>query len=155
MQIDVPDELIAEVAAVAEHSGTSAEALVAESLVEALKMRRVPGVLFVDGATGRRARIAGTGIDVFEVADAFVVCDRDVSRLERELPQLQPEQIRVALRYYEAYPEDIEPRLRSDDAVAAELAALWDAHPHTSPGWRTRQHSAQPQSEGPISERPR
>ena len=36
-------------------------------LIEAVKMRRCPGVTFADGPTGRRAKIAGTGIDIWEL----------------------------------------------------------------------------------------
>ncbi len=34
---------------------------------EEIRTRRVPGIVFVDGATGRRAALAGTGLDVWEV----------------------------------------------------------------------------------------
>ena len=39
---------------------------------EAEKMRRVPGIVFADGPTGRRARITGTGIDVFELISGYL-----------------------------------------------------------------------------------
>ncbi len=134
MQVELPDELVAEATTVAERSGRSAEALIAETLSESLKMRRIPGIVFADGATGRRARIAGTGVEVFEVIDAYELFGRDVQRLSRDLPELRPEQIEAAIAFYEAYPEDIAPRLRPDEEVEVELRSLWSRYPMTRPG---------------------
>ena len=39
--------------------------LASELLAEAAKMRRCPGVVFADGPSGRRARVEGTGIEVW------------------------------------------------------------------------------------------
>ena len=44
-----------------------------KELSEEEKMRRVPGILFVDGATGRRARVQGTGLEVFEIIHGYEV----------------------------------------------------------------------------------
>ena len=40
-------------------------AMTTELLDEAIRMRRAPGVLFVDGPTGRRAVLAGTALEVY------------------------------------------------------------------------------------------
>ena len=34
---------------------------------EAVKMRRAPGIVFADGPSGRRAVVAGSGLDVWEI----------------------------------------------------------------------------------------
>ncbi|MBA2345920.1 MAG: hypothetical protein H0V83_12655, partial [Rubrobacter sp.] len=39
-------------------------------LREALRMRRVPGIVFVDGLDSRRAAVAGTGLEVWEIVAA-------------------------------------------------------------------------------------
>jgi hypothetical protein len=44
--------------------------LLKKELVEAVKMKNYPGIISADGATGRRARVSGSGIDVREMATA-------------------------------------------------------------------------------------
>ena len=88
-----------------------------ETLSEVEKMRRVPGIVFVDGAAGRRARIAGTGLDVFEVIDALRSCWGDRAALARAFETLTPQQLQAAYDYYEAFPEEIDARLAADDQI--------------------------------------
>jgi ribosome-binding factor A len=64
MQIEIPDELAAAAAEIADKAGQDVESLIAEMVTEAIKMRRVPTIHFEDGATGRRACVPGTGIPI-------------------------------------------------------------------------------------------
>ena len=58
---DLPAEgVVGAVAEIAAKTGQDVQSLVAEMVTEAIKMRRVPGIVFADGATGRRARVGGT-----------------------------------------------------------------------------------------------
>ena len=57
--------------------------MTADLLTEAEKMRRVPGIIFADGPTGRRARIAGTGLEVFEVIASYRGMGQDWERLKK------------------------------------------------------------------------
>ena len=59
MQINLPDELAAQLAEIAEQTGQAVESLVVEMVTEAIKMHRVPGIVFASGGTGRRARVGG------------------------------------------------------------------------------------------------
>jgi uncharacterized protein (DUF433 family) len=142
MELKIPDELLAAVKEIADKTGQDAESLVAEMVTEAIKMRRVPGILFADGATGRRARIGGTGIEVFEVIDAYEIFGRDREKLEQDLKQLDSDQIDAALAYYEAFPEDIAPRLKSDEQVHAEAEAMWAKYPWMKADWPGRRPGA-------------
>ena len=87
-------------------------------------MRRCPGIIFTDGPSGRRATVAGTGIDVWEVVRAFRACSEDPRALERALPQLSAPQIQAALYYYRLHSDEIDERLRLEDQLAAELESL-------------------------------
>ena len=138
MDIKIPDELATEVAAIAEQTGQSAADLFAEMVVEALKMRRVPGILFADGPSGRRARIGGTGIDVFEVIDRYERTGKDRDELQRIFHWLSAHQLTAAVEYYEAFPAEISARLRTDDADRESLEALWRKYPQISPNWPGR-----------------
>lgn len=142
MQIEIPDELAAAVEEIAAKTGQDTASLVAEMVTEAIKMRRVPGIVFADGATGRRARVGGTGIEVFEVIGLYEAVDRDRQRVQENVPQLDPYQIDMAIAYYEAYPEDITPYLHTEEEDVAAIEALWREIPQTSPTWPGRRPGA-------------
>lgn len=151
MQIEIPDELGANVAKMAEETGQDVGSLAAEMLTEAIKMRRVPGILFADGATGRRARIGGTGIEVFEVIDRYELVGRDRFRLQELFDWLAPHQIEDAITYYEAFPDEIRAHLHTDEEDRAAIEALWREIPQTSPDWPGRR----PVAKRPVPERAR
>jgi uncharacterized protein (DUF433 family) len=103
-------------------------------LSEAVKMRRIPGIVFVDASGEREARIAGTGIDVFEVVRDYRAMGCEWDALRRAYHWLQERQLRAALAYAEAYPEEIEARLKAEEAWTPER--IWATYPFTKPSWR-------------------
>ncbi len=94
-----------------------------ETLTEAEKMRRVPGIVFADGPTGRRARIAGTGIDGFEVIGPYREMGESWESLREAFHWLSEPQLRAALAYFEAFPEEITGRLSRQAAISPEYIA--------------------------------
>ncbi|MFP5286990.1 MAG: DUF433 domain-containing protein [Thermoanaerobaculia bacterium] len=109
--IDLPQDLEQEIAREAERRGQTWSSVTTDLLTEAVRMRRVPGIVFGDGPTGRRAVVAGSGIDVWEVIATWQEGGRDFEQLRRNYDWLSEAQLRAALRYYELYPEEIEARL--------------------------------------------
>lgn len=91
-----------------------------EVLSEAARMRRVPGIIFADGPTGRRARIAGTGIEVFEVIGHVHAVGDDWAASRAWHDMLSDAEFAAARAYYEAFPAEIDARL----AEAARSEAL-------------------------------
>jgi len=85
--------------------------MTAELPEEAVRMRRAAGVVFVDGPAGRRAVVAGTGLDVWEVISTWRENGQNDAGLRRSYPWLTEPQICSALWYYEIYPKEIEARL--------------------------------------------
>jgi uncharacterized protein (DUF433 family) len=83
-------------------------------------MRRAPGILFTDGLAGRRAVIAGTGLDVCEVIAAWRAADEDFERLRAGYSWLSEPQLRAALSYYQLYPEEIDARLERERSWTPE-----------------------------------
>ena len=79
-------------------------------------MRRCPGILFADGPTGRRARIAGTGLDVWEVIATYKSLGKNLKRLRTAYPQLDEIKLRAALSYYACYPAEIDGRIAENEA---------------------------------------
>lgn len=96
----------------------------ARLLKEAEKMRETPGIVFADGAAGRRARIAGTGIDVFELIKAYYELGQDENKLREALDWLTEAQLKAALSYYRANPLEIDARLREEERLEEQHALL-------------------------------
>ena len=95
---------------------TTFSALAAEMLREAAKMRRCPGVVFADGPAGRRARIEGTGIEVWEVISSSLALGKDERRLREAYHWLSERQILAALGYGRTYPREIDDLIRRNNA---------------------------------------
>ncbi|MDQ3942173.1 MAG: DUF433 domain-containing protein [Actinomycetota bacterium] len=112
--------------------GTSFSETAVALLREALRMRRVPGIYFMDGPTGRRAVIAGTGLDVWEVIAQFREVGRDYEQLKSCYEWLSEPQLRAALIYYELYPEEIDARIEREEYWTPER--VWSEFPFTRPG---------------------
>jgi uncharacterized protein (DUF433 family) len=120
--------------AIARRSGRDVSAVVNEMLDEGLKMRRIPGIVFGDSRRGRVARVAGTGLAVYEVVRTRRELDNDPARLRTAYHWLTEPQLRSALAYAEAYPDEIEQRLADDAAWSPER--VWDTYPFMRPDSR-------------------
>jgi len=96
--------------------------LTAELIEEALKMRRCPGVVFADGPAGRRARIEGTGLEVWEVIQGYEALDKDFKALGKAFHWLTERQLLAAVGYAKAYPEEIGSLLEQNRMLTQEKA---------------------------------
>jgi uncharacterized protein (DUF433 family) len=99
---------------------------VIDLLSEAVRMRRVPGVTFIDGRAGRRAALMGAGLEVWEVIRTWQQEGEDEQHLTAAYPRLTPGQLRTALAYYTYYPREIDERIARDaqwtpDAIRSEF----------------------------------
>ncbi len=109
-----------------ELDGTNKSRLAERYVDEGTRMDEHPGVVFRGGPTGRRAALAG-GPDVWEV---MATLKSGKARGEKaitstaQLLDLTDSQVRVVVRYYGAYPEEIDERIKRnvEDADAAEAA---------------------------------
>ncbi len=104
----IPQEMVEGIQGIAQQSGKDFSTVTKQLLEEALKMHRCPGIVFSEGVSGRRARIAGTGIEVWEVIASYKSVGEDVARLRTTFSWLSELQLRVALGYYRAYPKEID-----------------------------------------------
>jgi uncharacterized protein (DUF433 family) len=104
----LPAETTKEIEELARETGQDFSNVTKDLLQEAIKMRRCPGILFAEGTTGRRARVAGTGIEVWEVIATSKSVKEDLKRLQKAYHWLSREQLKAALGYYAAYPEEID-----------------------------------------------
>jgi hypothetical protein len=108
----------------AQRTGRSRSAVLEALAGEAMRMRLFPGIAFRGADWERRAWVIGTALDVWQ----FVEAQRDFGSVARMAGEgaASERQIRLALAYYERFPEEI-------DAAIAEnrrpLAQLREEHP--------------------------
>lgn len=124
----VPEDVAQTIEEMAESSRRDFSSVTNEMLTEAVRMRRCPGVIFGDGPSGRRARLAGTGLDIWEVIAARKSVRGNWSRLRQAFHWLTEVQLRAAVGYYAAYPEEIDRQIARNEA--------W------TPGRMAKQHPA-------------
>lgn len=123
VSLHVSEELTARLRAESQVIDLPAPALAASLLDEGLKARRYPGIVYRDGPAGRRAGLAG-GPDVWQVVRALneaPAWDPDPAGTVSIEADLHPREIDLAVRFYEAYPGEIDEMLAAN-RDAAELA---------------------------------
>ena len=116
----LPEEAVKEIEALASSTGKDFSGIVRDLLIEAVKMRRCPGVTFADGPTGRRAKIAGTGIDIWEFIATFKDLDENYDNLKKTYHWLSDQQIRSALSYFALYPDEIDETIIRNEELTQE-----------------------------------
>lgn len=131
VSLRIPAETRAAIDDTVRRTGRDLSSVVNEMLDEAVKLRRIPGVAFADSANGRVAVIAGTGLEVWEVVDQFRAMGEDWERLKVGFDWLSDYQLRAALAYAGAYPEEIESQLNDNASWTPER--VWAAYPFTKP----------------------
>jgi uncharacterized protein (DUF433 family) len=95
----------------------AAERHPADLLEEIHRMQRVPGIIFAEDTGGRVPRIAGTGLEVWEIIATYKAVDQSWDQLRTAFDWLAPEQLRAAIVYYETYPAEIDARLDEEKQV--------------------------------------
>lgn len=104
----------------ARQRGESMNSVLHRLIDEGIRMAKCPGILFTDSPSGRRATVAGTGIDVWEVVRTLRSCHGDETTMRSLYPQLSHAQITAALRYAKTYPDEIAERIALAEAAEAE-----------------------------------
>lgn len=118
--IRIPEELAREIEREADRRGRSWSATASELLTEAIRMRRAPGIVFAEGPSGRRAVIAGTGVDVWEVVAVWKETDEAAEALQANFDWLSEPELRAAIAYYRQFPAEIDARLEREREWTAE-----------------------------------
>lgn len=124
----LPQELLERIDAEATATGTSVTALVVSLLDEGLRTRLFPGVVYRSGPAGRRAGLAD-GPDVWEIVRAVRrTPGKGEPRLEKVADEagLSIKQVRLAINFYTAYPQEIDARIAADDVAADKIRDMID-----------------------------
>jgi uncharacterized protein (DUF433 family) len=93
---------------------------------EGLRMDEHPLIRFADGPAGRRARLVGTGKDVWEVIAAVRDNRGDAAETARYL-EIPLGLVQAAVTYYGAYKDEIDQWIELNEQEAAEAHAAWTA----------------------------
>jgi uncharacterized protein (DUF433 family) len=131
VKLCIPEDVYATIEDTARRIGQTSADVANEMLVEAARMRRVPGIVFADGTSGRVARVGGTGLDVWEIIEQYRAVDESWEQLKAGFDWLSEHQLRAALAYATAYPEEIEEALRENASWTPEKT--WAAYPFMKP----------------------
>ncbi len=84
--------------------------------------------MFTDGVSGRSAKIAGTGLDVWEIIATYKSVEKDLKRLEKVYHWLTQQQLRAALGYYLAYKREIDELIARNNSWTSKT--VFDRHPY-------------------------
>ena len=93
---------------------------------EGLRMDEHPLIRFAEGPAGRRARLVGTGKDVWEVIAVVRDNGGDTAEAARYL-EMPLGLVQAAVAYYGAYPDEIDQWVDLNEQEAAEAHAAWIA----------------------------
>lgn len=95
-------------------------------VAEGVLMDDHPGVHFIDGALGRRAALAGTGLDVWQVVD---VAKDNGGQIEETAAYLEIDarQVETAVRYYGANSDEIDDWISRVREINEREEAQWRA----------------------------
>jgi hypothetical protein len=117
---------------VAAHPGMSLSSAANRLVDEALRMSEHPGIVFRPGPTGRRAGLVA-GPDVWEIVRAVKsarahepdLAEDDLLMLVAENTGVPIRRIRVAVRYWASYPEEIDAEITAAESAEDAAEDAW------------------------------
>ena len=120
-------KLRAEIERIARRSRRSFSEVAQTLLEEAVRTQACPGIYFADEPAGRVAKVAGTGLGVWEVIAAYKGVKGNEKKLKRSLPHVSSAQLKAAVLYYARFPQEIDAEIAESMAAHAEGRAMQDA----------------------------
>jgi uncharacterized protein (DUF433 family) len=117
-------KLRAEIERIARRSRRSFSDVAQTLLDEALRLQACPGIYFADEPAGRVAKVAGSGLGVWEVIRDYRDVKGNAKKLQKSLPHISSPQLKAALLYYQRFPQEIEADIADNRATHAEGRAL-------------------------------
>jgi uncharacterized protein (DUF433 family) len=90
---------------------------------EAVRVSRAPGIVFVDAWDGRRAALAFSGLEIWEIIAFWKERGENWEVFRKEFEELSEQQLRAAVNYYKLYPAEIDARLAKEEYWTPERLA--------------------------------
>lgn len=128
----IPEEIIKEIEVLAGTVGKDFSTVANELLEDGIRSHRCPGIVFSEGINGKRARIAGTGIEVWEVIATYKGLENNLKRLRKAYHWLTEQQLKSALWYYKFYKDEIDIIITVNETLTPE--EVRKKHPVISAG---------------------
>jgi len=124
LRVDAPT--VADLDRLAAQTGLSRNALAARYLAEGIRRHEFPEITFRDGALGRRAALAGTRLDVWQVVETVRAHANSVDEAAVYL-DLPADRVLAAVRYAAAHRDEIDEVTAREHATADRAEDLWRA----------------------------
>ena len=112
--------------ALAKRADIAPRTLAQRYVEEGLRMDEHPMIYFADGPAGRRARVHGTGLDVWELVSSVRAHEGDVKGTADWL-SIPVGVAEAAIAYYGAYPAEVDSWVEMNESASAEGERLWKA----------------------------
>lgn len=129
MSVRLPDHVVRSLRDQAAGTAEPVSGLAARLVDQGLRMAAHPGIVFRPGPAGWRAALL-IGPDVWEIIGLIRSLDATgVAAIDEaaELLTLTEDQVRSALAYYGAYPDEIDARIAANDQAAERAERAWRA----------------------------
>jgi len=126
LSVRLSDATIARLGRHAQRVHLAPRTLAQRYVEEGLRMDEHPLVRFAEGPAGRRARLMGTGKDVWEVIATVRDNGGDIAEAARYL-EIPLGLVQAAVTYYGAYTDEIDQWIEVNAQEAAEAHAAWAA----------------------------
>ena len=110
-----------EIERIAKRTRRSFSEVTQDLIEEALRMRKCPGIYFANEPAGREAKIAGTGLAIWEFIAVYKAVSKDERALRARFSWLNDAQIKAALLYDRHYPDEINTLIAENETPAPEI----------------------------------
>lgn len=126
LSIRLNDATVARLGKHAQRVHLAPRTLLQRYVEEGLRMDEHPLIRFADGPAGRRARLVGTGKDVWEVIATVHDNGGDAAETARYL-EIPLGLVQAAITYYGAYRDEIDQLIETNEQETSEAHAAWTA----------------------------
>ncbi len=124
LSLRLPEATLDRLGAQARSRGVATRTLAQRYVEEGLRTDEHPLIRFVDGPAGRRPRLQGTGLDVWEAIS--VLHDNDGNeRAAADYLQIPLGLVQAAVAYYGAYRDEIDEWIELNARESAAARAAW------------------------------
>jgi uncharacterized protein (DUF433 family) len=124
LSLRLPEATVDRLAAHAARRRLAPRTLAQRYVEEGLRMEDHPLVRFVDGVSGRRARIVGTALDVWEVVAVVRDNEGDVGATADYL-EVALGLVQAAVTYYGAYAAEIDQWIELNKRASEQAHSAW------------------------------
>ncbi|MHB8452148.1 MAG: hypothetical protein ACYDAQ_17115 [Mycobacteriales bacterium] len=124
LSLRLPDRTVEQLGSRARRRHMAPRTLAQRYVEEGLRMDDHPLVRFVDGPAGRRARLLGTGLDVWEVITVVRHNEGDAAAAAGYL-EIPLGSVQAAVGYYGAYAEEVDEWIDANSAEGEQARAAF------------------------------